>query len=64
VGFGFDGYVEKAVRVRSTCLVQYDSNRYSVPARYAGCHISLRAYANRIVLLFGDVNITCQATGC
>ena len=51
VGFSFDGYVEKAVRVRSTCLVQYDSNRYSVPARYAGCHISLRAYANRIVLV-------------
>lgn len=51
VGLGFDGYVEKAVRVRSTCLVQYDSNRYSVPARYAGCHISLRAYANRIVLV-------------
>ena len=51
LGHGFDGYVEKAVRVRSTCLVQYDSNRYSVPARYAGCHISLRAYADRIVLV-------------
>lgn len=51
LGLGFDGYVEKAVRVRSTCLVQYDSNRYSVPARYAGCHISLRAYAGRIVLV-------------
>ena len=45
IGIGFDGYVEKAVRVRSTCLVQYDSNRYSVPAQYAGHHISLRAYA-------------------
>lgn len=51
LGRGFDGYVEKAVRVRSTCLVQYDSNRYSVPARYAGCHISLRIYADRIVLV-------------
>lgn len=51
VGVGFDGYVEKAVRVRSTCLVQYDSNRYSVPAQYAGRHISLRAYAGRIVLV-------------
>ena len=51
LGLGFDGYVEKAVRARSTCLVQYDSNRYSVPARYAGCHISLRAYADRIVLV-------------
>ena len=51
IGIGFDGYVEKAVRVRSTCLVQYDSNRYSVPAQYAGRHISLRAYAGRIVLV-------------
>ena len=54
IGIGFDGYVEKAVRVRSTCLVQYDSNRYSVPAQYAGRHISLRAYAGRIVLASKD----------
>ena len=51
LGLGFDGYVEKAVRARSTCLVQYDSNRYSVPARYAGYHVSLRAYANKIVVV-------------
>ena len=51
LGHGFDGYVEKAVRARSTCLVQYDSNRYSVPAHYAGYHVSLRAYANKIVVV-------------
>ena len=51
LGRPFDGYVEKAVRVRSTCLVQYDNNRYSVPARHAGCHVSLRAYAQRIVVV-------------
>ena len=51
LGHGFDGYVEKKVRVRSTCLVQYDSNRYSVPAEHAGRHVSLRAYANRIVVV-------------
>jgi hypothetical protein len=28
----FDGYIEKAVRVSSTCLLQYDSNYYSVPS--------------------------------
>jgi hypothetical protein len=50
----FDGYVEKAVRVRSTCLVQYDSNRYSVPSRFAGRQVSLRAYAGRIVLVAGQ----------
>lgn len=57
LGHGFDGYVEKAVRVRSTCLVQYDSNRYSVPARYAGRHVLLRAYAGRIVLVAGQTVI-------
>src|SRR5690554_7981747 len=41
------------VRVRSTCLVQYASNRYSVPSRFAGQHVSLRAYAGRIVLVSG-----------
>ena len=61
LGRPFDGYVEKTVRVRSTCLVQYDSNyyqtgdclqsprgRYSVPARFAGQRVSLRAYAGRV----------------
>ena len=54
LGRAFDGYVEKTVRVRSTCLVQYASNRYSVPSRFAGQHVSLRAYAGRIVLVFGQ----------
>jgi len=53
LGQAFDGYVEKRVRVRSTCLAQYDNNRYSVPARHAGCHVSLRAYADRITLVAG-----------
>ena len=53
VGRAFDGYVEKPVRVRSTCLIQYDSNRYSVPSRFAGQHVSLRAYAGRIVVVAG-----------
>lgn len=54
LGRAFDGYVEKAVRARSTCLVQYDSNRYSVPSRFAGRQVSLRAYAGRIVLVAGQ----------
>ena len=51
LGQGFDGYVEKTVRVRSTCLVQYDSNRYSVPSEFAGHKVSLRAYANQIAVV-------------
>lgn len=54
LGRAFDGYVEKTVRVRSTCLVQYDSNRYSVPARFAGHRVSLRAYAGRIKVVAGQ----------
>ncbi len=66
LGRAFDGYVEKTVRVRSTCLVQYDSNyyqtgdclqsprgRYRVPARFAGQRVSLRTYASRIVVVAG-----------
>lgn len=44
----FDGYFEQVVRVSSTCLVSYDRNRYSVPARLAGQRVSLRATADRI----------------
>ena len=54
LGRAFDGYVEKTVRVRSTCLVQYDSNRYSVPSQFAGQHVSLRAYANQIMIVSGQ----------
>lgn len=57
IGLAFDGYVEKSVRVRSTCLAQYDTNRYSVPAQYAGQHISLRGYADRIVMVRGQMVI-------
>lgn len=51
LGRPFDGYVEKPVRVRSTCLVQYDNNRYSVPCEFAGRPVSLRAYATLIVVV-------------
>ena len=56
LGRPFDGYVEKLIQVSSTCLVSYDSNRYSVPCSYAKQRISLRAYANRIVLI-ADRNV-------
>lgn len=51
VGLPFDGYAEKQVRARSTCLIQYDCNRYSVPARYAGRPVTIHAYAERIVVI-------------
>ena len=50
VGHPFDGYSEKSVRVSQTCLVQHSTNSYSVPCSYAGEMVSLRAYADRIVI--------------
>ncbi|MEO0439153.1 MAG: IS21 family transposase [Pseudomonadota bacterium] len=55
----FDGYGEKILRVSSTCLAQYDRNRYSVPARYAGKLITLRAYADRLVFI-GDHEVVAE----
>lgn len=53
LGRPFDDYLEKTVRVLSICLVQYDCNRYSVPSRFVGRHMSRRAYADRIVVTTG-----------
>jgi transposase len=47
----FDGYSEKILRVSTTCLISYDRNRYSVPARFAGKFLTLRAYADKLVLI-------------
>lgn len=47
----FDGYSEKVLKVSPSCLISYDRNRYSVPATYAGKVITLRAYADRLVMI-------------
>jgi DNA replication protein DnaC len=52
----FDGFVEKAVRASTTCLIMADHNRYSVDARAAGRMVLVRAHAERIVVLLeGEV---------
>ena len=38
----FDGFVEKAVRASTTCLIMADHNRYSVDARAAGRMVLVR----------------------
>ena len=48
----FDGFVEKAVRATTTCLIMADHNRYSVDARAAGQMVLVRSHAERIVVLF------------
>ena len=52
----FDGFVEKAVRTTTTCLISADRNRYSVDARAAGRMVLVRSHAERIVVLLdGEV---------
>jgi transposase len=52
----FDGFVEYNKRVTSTCLITYDNNRYSVPASFANRPVSLRVYADRLVIV-AEANI-------
>jgi len=46
----FDGFVEQTKRVTPTCLVHVDRNRYSVPASFANRPVSVRLYADRVVM--------------
>lgn len=50
----FDGYVEKAARVSSTCLVSIDRNRYSVPCEFAGQMVSTRLYPTHVDVVADD----------
>ena len=51
LGRPFHGYIERETKVSLICLVRYDNNHYSVPSSYAKQRVSLRAYAQRIVLV-------------
>lgn len=50
----FDGYVEKAARVSSTCLISVQRNRYSVPCELTGQWVSTRLYPNQVCVVSGD----------
>lgn len=47
----FDGYAERSCRISATALVNFERNRYSVECRYVGQVATVRAYAQRIVVL-------------
>ena len=47
----FDGFVEHTKRVSPTCLIVFERNRYSIPAAFANRVISLRVYADRLVIV-------------
>ena len=46
----FDGFHATEASVSKTCLVRFDNNHYSVPARAVGRPVDVRAYADRIVI--------------
>ena len=55
----FDGFVEKSKRVSPTCLINFDRNRYSVPASFANRPVSLRIYPERLVVA-AEGQILCE----
>jgi hypothetical protein len=59
----FDGYVEKTLRVSSTCLVKVDHNRYSVPADWANRVVSVRLTADRLRLV-ADGQVIAEHDRC
>jgi transposase len=46
----FDGFHTTQASVSKTCLVRFDSNKYSVASRAVGRPIEIQAYADRIVI--------------
>ena len=46
----FDGFVEHSKRVSPSCLINFERNRYSVPASFANCPVSLRVSPDRLVV--------------
>jgi len=55
----FDGFIEHIKRVSPTCLVHFERNRYSVPASYANRPVSLRVYADRLVVV-AEGQVLCE----
>jgi len=53
-GVPFDGYHEIVSGVSPQLLINFDRNRYSVDAMAAGKTVSVRAYADRIVIVRDD----------
>ncbi|MNZ90628.1 hypothetical protein D3C78_1095950 [compost metagenome] len=53
----FDGYVERTVRVSSTCLISVARNRYSVPCERVGQWVSSRLYPTRVVVIADETMI-------
>ena len=49
-GGRFDGFHSITTSVSKTCLVRFDSNKYSVAAKAVGRPVDMHAYADRLVI--------------
>ncbi len=47
----FDGFIEHTKRISSTCLVNFERNKYSVPASFANRLLSLRVYPDKLIFV-------------
>ncbi len=52
----FDGFVEHTKRVSPTCLINFERDRYSVPSPFANRPVSLRVYAEHLVVVAEGVS--------
>jgi transposase len=50
----FDGYQESVARVSPQLLISFDRNRYSVNAMAVGKTVSVRAYADKIIMVMNN----------
>ncbi|GAV21477.1 integrase core domain protein [Mariprofundus micogutta] len=50
----FEAYTEHECKASNTSLVRYDRHHYSVDSMAAGCCVTLRAYADRIHIVYKD----------
>lgn len=44
----YEYFIKKKAKVQSNCCISYGKNYYSVPYRFIGETVTLRAYQNRI----------------
>jgi len=58
-----DTAVTRVVRVTSRCRVVLDTNRYSVPSRYASQRLTLKVYSDRLCL-YQAHNLVATHTRC
>jgi transposase len=57
VTFPFDGYLESQAKASPTSLILFDRNRYSVNACAARRAVMVRAYADRVVVVWNGLTV-------